>query len=647
MRSRRIVPLILAATMAVPTAAMADRPAGNTFTWGHDLRIKLVPGWSLKKNPYTAAQWTRVMNRVLENAGRNGMWYSGGAALPFDLPLHPTEPIRGWFNPRNFLRLHRALGMRWDVNPDLRVAQLARDRKWHTAWNIKNTIPARRYLMISPGWDRAAKAEIRRVVPKYRNLPYRNYYNGVDEPMIFPPAGPAERSKLWRSMRTSITRTQGVPPPTSRAAETTHPYEGLKWVAFNRWTGDRFFTMRKGQVDLIRRLDPKAVVSPNDYAFIDGFIPWDYTRLAEFADVVELDPYVSYDEAKNPGRGRYNQGFGSKFMADLTGKRVRTIVQAFPYQGYRVQPADLWTWTSQALRAGATDITLYSETNPRITDRRLYAEMMKVANAMRTARVPDMPNDPATVVVYNTASEAQGRPNESFAVRPRTQANAMYTTYSVLGELVGSSFVFDADTRLAADPSRLARARTVYLPRAEVVDRPFADALVAWVRAGGTLVVTDRNAFTRTTRNQPLGDVRAALFGTEIAPATGPVTMAQDGLGAGFPARPLSIATVPSGKFVQPPADARVIGVNPDGSPAAMIRHVGAGRVIAFAGEPMFPRILDAPGGLPDFVAAIQRNQGAPVGMPVWSWELPGTPQPGRLPWAKAVRPADVVTPMP
>ncbi len=640
MRTRLTAIVVGAGLLVGPATALADRPAGDTFTWGHDLRIKLVPGWSLKKNPYTAAQWTRIMNGVLETAGANGMWYSGGAALPFDLPLHPTEPIRGWFNPRNFLRLHQTFGMRWDVNPDLRVAQLARDKKWHTAWNIKNGIPARRYLMISPGWDRAAKAEIRRIVPKYRNLPYKNYYNGIDEPMLFPPAGPAERSKLWRSMRADIIRTQGVVPPSSRADTTEHPYEGLKWVAWNRWSGDRFFTMRKGQVDLIRQLDPTAVVSPNDYAFIDGFIPWDYTRLAEFADVVELDPYVSYDEAVNPGRGRYNPGFGSKLMADLTGKRVRTIVQAFPYQGYTVKPADLWTWTSQALRAGATDITLYSETNPRIKEPAVYAEMMKVANAMQTARVPDMPNDPATVVVYNTASEAQGRPGESFAVRPRTQANAMYTTYSVLGELVGSSFVFDTDTRLVADPSRLARARTVYLSRTDVIDRAFADALVAWVRAGGTLVLTDRLGPIRTPRNELVPDIRAALLGTEIAPATGPITIAQDALGAGLPARPLSIAAVPGGKFVSPPPDARVIGVNPDGSPAVMVRTVGAGRVIAFAGEPMFPLTLDAPGGLPEFVASIQRMQDAPTGLPVWRWELPGTPEPGRLPWRTAVRPA-------
>ncbi len=638
----RILALALAGSFVVPATAFADRPAGNTFTWGHDLRIKLVPGWSEKRNPYTAAQWTRVMNRVLDTAGANGMWYSGGAGLPFDLPLHPTEPIRGWFNPANFMRLHNAHGMRWDVNLDLRVAQLGRDRKWHTAWNIKNRIPARRWLMVSPGWDRAAKAEIRRLVPRYRNLPYRNYYNGVDEPMIFPPAGPAERSAYARQMTATIRRTYGQPPPKSSAPETENPREGLKWVAFSRWASDRFFTVRKGQVDLIRRLDPTAVVSPNDYAFIDGFMPWDYTRLGEFADVVELDPYVSYDEAKNPGRGRYNPGFGSKFMHDLTGKRVRTIVQAFPYQGYRVQPADLWTWTSQALRAGATDITLYSETNPRITDRKLYAEMMRVANAMKGARVPDMPVDPRTVIVYNTASEGQGRTNEPFAVRNRTRADAMYTTYSALGELAGSAFVFDSDTRLQTDPARLARATTVYLPRADIIDRKMADDLVAWVRAGGTLIVTDPHAFTWTPQGQPMPDVRAALIGSDIAPATGPITIGAGAFGGGGPTRPVNVAMSPGGKFATPPADATVLGVTRFGSPAVISRSVGAGRVIAFAGQIMYPKALDKPSGLVEVAAGIQRMQGAPLGLSVWRWELPGTIEPGRRPWRTAVTPPGI-----
>jgi len=220
----------------------------------------------------------------------------------------------------------------------------------------------------------------------------------------------------------------------------------------------------------------------------------------------------------------------------------------------------------------------------------------------------------------------------------------MYTTYSVLGELAGSSFAFDSDTRLQADPTRLARARTIYLPRADIVDRPMADALVAWVRAGGTLVVTDPHAFTWTPRGEPMADVRAALIGSDIAPATGPVTVAAGALGPSGPAAPTTVAMSPGGKFASPPADATVIGVTRHGEPSIITRSVGSGRVVAFAGQVMYPKTLDGPGGLVDLVAGIQRMQGAPLGLPVWRWELPGTSRPGRLPWKTAITPPTITS---
>jgi hypothetical protein len=647
MSARSIIALtgaLVAAAGAAPAAGAADRPAGAVFSWGQELRQQKIPGWRPKKNPYSAARWRTIATGILATAGRNGLWFSGSAALPFDLPIRETEPIAGWFTRANYLRLHRQTGVKFDVNLELRVAQLARDRGLHRAWNIKLKIPARRYNMLSPGWQATMLREIRRLVPKYRNLPYANYYTGVDEPMVFPPFGPNAGRPFARRFVADVRRRYGQPAPRADARRTTDPAEGLKWLAFNRHTGDRYFTLRRQQADLIHRLDPNGLVSPNSYAFIDGFIPWDYTRLAAFADVVELDPYVSYDEAVNPGRGRYNHGFGTKLMSDLTGKRVRTIVQAFPYQGYDPRPEDVWTWATQALRAGATDLSLYGENSPRFTRPAVYRSMLDIARAMRGARLPQPPVDPATVVVYATASEAQGRPDAALGERPRTRADALYTAYSLLGELGRSAFVFDSDTRLLREPGRLAAARTVWLPRAETLDRPFAQALRNWVEAGGTLVVTDPRAFTRAPDGSSLADVRQALIGADVAAAAGAaLTVPAGAVGAGLPAVGLALP-VPAGRmgvFTSVPVDADVVATAPDTSPAAIRRTVGAGQVVAFAPDLMRPAILNAPGGLVDLVVALQRWRGAPVGHEAWGWELPGNPQPGRLPWRTAVpRPA-------
>jgi hypothetical protein len=562
--------------------------------------------------------------------------------LPFDLPINRVEPKAGWFNRANYLRHYTRTGVKFDVNLELRVAKLAKVRKLHTSWNIKLKIAARRYNMLGAGWQRTALSEIRRIVPKYRNLPYRSYYTGVDEPMIFPPFGPAAKSSAGRRFVAEIAKRYGQPSPAADAKPTGDPQEGLKWLAFNRYTGERYFALRAEQARLIKQLDPNGLVSPNSYAWIDGFIPWDYTKLADFADVVELDPYTSYDEVRTPGRGRYNHGFGTKLMADLTGKRIRTIVQAFPYQGYDPEPEDVWTWATQSLRAGATDLTLYAENNPRARRPKVFAGMLAIARALRGTRLPAPPVDPAHVIVYATASEGQGQPGKVFGERPRTVADQLYTTYSVLGELAHSAFVFDADTRLVSDPARLTRATTMWLPRGETLDRSFVEAVISWVRAGGTLIVTDPDAFTRAPDGSSLADLREVLIGAATVPAAGgALTVSAGAIASALPARPLTVPVLEgiAGAFNRVPSGAQVIATNVDGSPAALRRAVGSGQVLAFAGDVMFPGTLNAPGELVELVTAIQKWRGAPMGVPAWRYEIPGNPAPGRLPWSTAVRP--------
>jgi hypothetical protein len=99
------------------------------------------------------------------------------------------------------------------------------------------------------------------------------------------------------------------------------------------------------------------------------------------------------------------------------------------------------------------------------------------------------------------------------------------------------------------------------------------------------------------------------------------------------------VAPAQGGAFAAVPSDATVIGTNTDGSPAIVLRTVGAGHVLAFAGEVMFPKTLDAPGDLPDFARTILSWRGAQLGVPAWRYELPGNPAPGRLPWPTAVAP--------
>jgi Beta-galactosidase len=639
----------LALGLAAPAAAVpatGDRPAGTVSTWAHELNQNELPRWNPKTAPVIPPRrWYRIVDGILSESGQNGLWFSGPSALPFPpLPLGPKEPV-GWRTPSRFAAQFRRTGLRWDVAVEVWAARRALQRKTATVSDptADPTAYTRRLSLLDPGYRREALREIRRIVPGLAGKPYVSVYTGSDEPITLIPRGKARSTPFGRRLARDFRRATGFALPDPAARPSRSPREGLRWLAWSRFSGDRFFRMKEEQARLIRRLDPSAVVSPNDYGFIDGFIPWDYTRLAGFADVVEADPYVSFPERDRAGRGRYNPGFGAKLMSDLTGKRVRIIVQAFDYSRYQPVPGDLWTWTAQALRAGATDISFFASDNPRFTNRRLYQAMLDVARSVRGTRLPAPPSDPQQLVLFSTASEGQAQPDRAGNVRYRTDGDAIYTTYSLLGELSGGAFSFDADTRLAAEPARLAAARTLWLPRADTLEAPFAEQLAAWVRGGGTLVVTDPDAFTRTPSGAPLAAVRDALIGAPLGPPRPGRILEVDAnaLGAGLPDDLLSVPIdAPQARaFGAVPAGATVVARFIDGAPAALLRQVGAGRVLAFAADPMTPSVLDEPLDLTRFVAAIHRWAGGAVDQPAWRYRIPGDPQPARLPWEDAVEP--------
>lgn len=643
------VALALVFAIAVPgLARAADRPAGTASTWAHELNQNELPAWNPDSSRLVVpkARWFRAIDGILRVSGENGLWFSGPSALPFPpLPLGPKEPTQ-WRTPRRFAAAFRATGLRWDVALEVWAARNALRRK--TAVVADPTTDPRAYTrrlsLLDPGYRREALREIRRIVPAVRGRAFVNTYTGSDEPVAVLPRGSARLTPFGRRLAADFRRATGFTLPNPAARPSSSVRERLRWLAWSRFSGRRFFAMKAGQARLIRRLDPSAVVNPNDYGFIDGFIPWDYTRLAGFADVVEADPYVSYPERDRAGRGRYNPGFGAKLLSDLTGKRVRIVIQAFEYSRYRPTPGDLWTWTAQALRAGATDISFFASDNPRFTDRRRYDAMLSIARTMRDARLPAAPVDPAQLVLYSTASEGQAQPHRSGGVRYRTSGDALYTTYSLLGELAGADFSFDSDTRLVADPSRLAAARTLWMPRGDTLDAAFAARIADWVRGGGTLITTDPRAFTRRPDGSSLGAVRSELIGAPLGPRrTGTILEIQPGaLGAGAPDDLLTVPLDEPGQraFAAVPPGASVVARFIDGAPAAILNPVGAGRVLAFSADPMTPSVLDDPLDLARFTAVMHRWAGGTLDDPAWGYRLPGDPDPSRLPWEDAVPPA-------
>ena len=646
---RRYAPAIAAVALglALPSvAAGEDRRMGHVFSWGHELNQNELPNWGPARAPIVPPRrWARTIDEVLHRAGRSGLWFSGASALPFRVPLHPKEP-KSWRSAANFQRRQQQTGLRWDVNVEIWAARVAlRRRAVVVDPRAKRTAYTRRLSLLDPVYRRTALQEIKRIVPAYRGRSYVHAYTGSDEPIVGLPRGKkALRSAYAKRMRRQVRREFGWDPPNILAKPTRNVRQQLRWLAYSRWSGDRFFDAKRQQARLIRRLDPEATIVPNDYGFIDGFIPWDYSRLADFADIIEADPYVSFGERQTPGRGRYNPGFGAKLMSDLTGKEVRVIVQAFPHARYAPRPRDLYPWTAQALRAGATHISFFASDNPRVVAPKRYAATLDIAAKLRGTALPEKPEDRQRLVLYATASEGQGQPWRSGNKRHRTSGDELYTAYSLLGEMGNGAFSFESDSRLLREPQRLARAKTIWLPRAETLDRTLATQLLAWVRAGGRLIVTDPEAFTRSPNGRSLADIRRPLIGSRLGSKRPGRTLLieENALAPSVPAQSyeLPIEAPEARAFSGVPTGAAVVARFVDDAPAALLRQVGAGQVLAFSSELMRPEMLDEPLDLVAFARDLHAWSGGILDHPAWSYTIPGAPQSARLPWEGAWQPA-------
>ncbi|MSO43871.1 MAG: hypothetical protein EXQ74_00945 [Thermoleophilia bacterium] len=653
MRSIRVPIAIVATAIAVMSFAVdaaRARSMGHVFDWSHELNIEEHPRYrSTGPLPMPTARWLRTVDGILNTAGRHGLWFSGFAALPIDIPVSPREP-RSWRTLATAQRLYDTTGLSWDANVEAYAAKDAlcvfprrptACRPTGVVFQPGTAAPTRRMSLLDPAYRRRALEEIRRIVPPLAGRGYVWSFTGSDEPIVVLPQGRATRSALWRRQSAEVTRDFGFAPPVAGARPSRAALTGLRWLAYSRWTSREFFQMKAEQAATIRRLAPDARVTPNDYGFIDGFMPWDYTQLGAFADITEADPYVSYAERGNPGRGRYNPGFAAKFLSDLSGTRTRIVIQAFPYASFSPGITDVETWTSQALRAGATDVSLFARQNPRFTDPALYTGMLALAARLRGIHLPAPPVDPSTVVVYSLMSEGQAQPWRTGDSRYRASGDALYTTYALLGELNHAPFRFDTDQRLEDSPGRLAQARVVWLPRGDTLSRPFAVALHRWVLAGGFLVVTDPTAFTRTPDNASLSDVGAALMGGHVSAAQsgGVLLMQAEALAASVPPDVFGIPVDDrrSWSFTDVAPGGRVVATHLDQSPAAVLRDVGRGHVLSFAADPMTPGSLVEPLDVVTLVGHVQRFAGGTTDAPAWSWRIPDTVD--HLPWEGAYRP--------
>jgi hypothetical protein len=614
---------------------LSDVPGGyRVCSWSHDLRRnpRPVAGSASAKDDLLRRHddhWQREVDTIFEEAGQSGM---GFMILPT-----PPKAVEAWHRIGFLREQHRRYGVTFDVwseGSDSVTAALERGAE------VVNPAEhalgkAAKVSLVDPHYVDAQEYLLRRLGESLRDEPIVGMFYGKDEPYGRLPASPPDaRGSHALAMAEEVRESYGfgryaLPEPLDPAFN-TDPRKPLRWLAFNRWFDDRFTASRARLSRALHEANPSARYSPANYWFMSGLSAFDYARLAEFSDVMTLDPYASSAEAVLRGRGVFNHGFGAKFMRDLTGKPVCVIAQAFDYAGYSMTPDDLREWVGQALRCGATEIQYYTMDQPRRHDPDRWAMMLHLSNLIRGMNRLSLPTESDTAVLYTLPTHMSHGP---MGHGPASGGNQMYAAHALVGELAGSWFDFLSDAQLERGEKSLAGYKAVYLPIATIMTTESTRLLEEYVRGGGTLISGDASAFSCDPAGNDTADSRERILGVKLMGSRQAdaivLTDARWGLSAGavlpvFENRLSEGEASLAASVIEPLHDAHVIAVYPDGGPAVVEHNLERGRVVTFAANPFAPAVAADESPWPRAIRGMQRSFGCQVDLPIWRFSLPG-----------------------
>jgi hypothetical protein len=610
---------------------LTKEPGGYTVvSWAHDLNPRDKKG--LKSADLgDDAKWQAEVQAIFKESGEARMGF-------MDLPgrLDGAEPWRtAEFHREQF----RRYGVRYDVFSENSAATPAALKNGAELLNASGKkLGAKPSLSwVDPAYVEAQANILRKIGTRLRGEPFVGYYYGKDEPTINIPEGtPASWGHYGQAMAKEVREQYGfgrfdVPLPKEQSF-LKDPNKPLRWIAYNRWMNDRFIETRCHLSQVLHEADPGARYSPANYWFMSGFPLYDYSRLGPCSDLMECDPYASSAE-RTRGRGVYNHGFGAKFMADLSGKPVRVVAQAFHYAGYEMTPEDLREWVSQALRCGASAIDYYEMDSPRWSDPARWKMMLYLSGVITRMNRIALPRTADTAILYTLHTHmSQGA---------HTSGDQVYAAHALVGELAGSWFKFVSDAQLERGVAKLSGYKVVYLPLGKYMTPEAAHILEEYVRGGGVLVCGDADAFgydlagndTQATRERILG---IKTLGPKRQPAGSvpAITLksAQWGLPAGTVLRLFDTKatdeTAPACAHEIALADpkAQILGVYPDGSPAIVLHKLRKGRVLTFGANPFAPQVTVDKTLWPQAIKGLQQSLGCKVDQPIWRFALPAPP---------------------
>ena len=340
-------------------------------------------------------------------------------------------------------------------------------------------------------------------------------------------------------------------------------------------------------------------------------------------------------------------GAVTKAYVDLTGKPIWMLVHACVQHAPRRGPEDIREMYSQVFRVGGQGLWLMgTEWFECELEDAMFAEparwraMLQLTDSIRKTRLPRLP-DPDCAIFMSSDSQHATLYGQFWG----DDGDTVVSAYAVLGPMLRSWFHFVRDRQIERGTRNLSDYKVLYVPYAPYGDASVVEKIGEYAKAGGTVVVTDGDAFTWNLDGEPHGERWEKISGIrKVSKRDGIVPFATVEPNPLPLAGRLSLTSIAPGWNIVPLNDqVRILAAFEDGAPAVTLHPYGKGKVIYFAADPLrasdYVRIpepffslarahdkesLVAPGApIVKLIEAIQKSAGVQMGRDIWRFKLP------------------------
>ncbi len=386
-------------------------------------------------------------------------------------------------------------------------------------------------------------------------------------------------------------------------SEDTDP---LKWIAYLRWQADLSVETISQLAKAMRKKCPQAIIlGPDEFA---TFCPVDWERMGRVIDIATGQTLSSAGGAR-----QYNVGYLVKFHHDLTRRPVYPYVQLIKY-GRSPSVETLYDWIDQSLRGGGEGLFVGAVewfdrglNHPKYAAGRKWQATLDIVDQLRTMGIVRRPDDKTMALHFSSFTQMTRRAPDQSVVG---------ATYAMLGPRARAWFTFTDDFQVERDPTRWDEFKIVVMPDAKYAGKSLRRAALRLVERGGTLVVTDPEAFSFGLDGADLTDFRKRLFGVVRKKAEPQSTLDVDGKTLTNPdPRELRLE-------ITDPAATTVLAAFADKSPAIVEHRVGKGRVWYFAFNPNSDATVDDAQWIRLWRSWLEKL-GVPLDHDIWRFRIP------------------------